>query len=280
MAPPLPHLLESSTSTSSQVQGRLPVLARDVHEVPGRLVPGADRVQVHGAAVAQEHARRAVDGIGDVDLVPLAVTAEVGQRVDHEDARLRAEAVQVELRRGEARGARAHDHAVEGLARALDAPRAPPDPGAALDRVDVVGVRDRPPVDPHRALDDLVGDARPLALELGRVVLLGERLRRAHALRLLLARLRPERRLGAGYLRRGGRDREPGGADRRPVEEVTAPDAVRPDLPLFLVGNRRILPFLGVGHGDSLLLREPSAARRADPCARNGEHVLRSGRRQ
>ena len=56
---------------------------------------------------------------GHVELVAVRVPAEVGQRVEQQDPRVRPEAVLVELRRREAARAGADDHAVVALVAAV-----------------------------------------------------------------------------------------------------------------------------------------------------------------
>jgi hypothetical protein len=104
------------------VERRLSVRAGDVEEAAGRPVPGPDAVEVDGAAVAQE--RR----VADVELVAVRVPAEVGQRVDQQDAGVRAEAVLVPLGGCEAAGAGADDHEVVVVVDVSHVPRVDPGP--------------------------------------------------------------------------------------------------------------------------------------------------------
>jgi hypothetical protein len=199
-----------------QVERGLAVLAGDVEPPAGRLVPRADAVEVERAAVAQQHdvgaARRVVR---DVELVALRVAAEVGQRVEDEDPRVRAEAVAVELRRGEAARPGADDHAVVVVV-AVDRPARGMDAGTAARAVHPVRVRQA--VDPDRVAHDPVAVAAQPGR--GRRVVAGRERRR----------LAPERggelRLRAGEVRGGRGGGQPGRRDRHPVEEVPSCDAV------------------------------------------------------
>jgi hypothetical protein len=96
-----------------------------------------------------------------VELVAVRVPAEVGQRVDQEDPRVRPEAVLIPLRRRESARAGADHHEVVDVVDVAHVARV--DPRRALGGVHVARVRE--PVDRHHVADDLVpltGDRHPV----------------------------------------------------------------------------------------------------------------------
>ena len=188
-----------------EVDRGLAVGAGDVEQSVRRLVPGADRVQVHRPAVSQDH--QVVALVRDVELVAVRVAAEVRERVEQEDLRVLAEAIPVVLRRREPARPGADDDTVVDLAGVLDAVRL--DAGAAARRVDVVLVRLA--VDGHELAEHGVG----LPLQAGR----------RRRVEVGVGRgARGERRLGAGEARHRRGGGQSGRRDGDSVEEVLARD--------------------------------------------------------